>query len=270
MESFEEVLKQYTKNISKFPTNEEKLKKHFITLLLKGSPGEQRRIRILPTKDGTTPFKEVYYHEIEVDGKWLKLWDPKNENKRSPLNELKEKLEKSPTESERDLAKNYRSRKYYIVKVIDRDHEQDGPKFWRFKNNAKQDGVFDKIVPIIRSKGNIFDPHKGRDLIISLNLTKSNNGREYTSVSSIIQDDPSPLHADEQTAMAWLNDTVEWDQVFAKKGEDYLDLIVEGKTPMWDKATSKWVEKTSNNTIVTPDLPEDPQLEDDSDQDLPF
>lgn len=270
MSDFEEVLNQYEKNKSKFPSNEERNKKYFVTILPKGSPGVQRRIRILPTKDGTSPFKEVYFHEFPVDGKWLKLWDPKNENKRSPLNEIKEKLEKSATEAERDLAKNYRSRKFYVVKIIDRDHEQDGPKFWRFKNNAKGDGIFDKIVPIIRSKGNIMDPQTGRDLIVTYNLTKSNNGKEYTAVTSVIQDDPSPLHVDEATSMAWLNDPLEWDQVYSKKGEDYLDLIVDGKTPVWDKATSKWVEKTSNNAIVTPDLPEDPQLEDDSDQDLPF
>ena len=46
MYNFEQVLKQYEKNLTKFPKNEERQKRHFITLLPKGSPGEQRRIRI--------------------------------------------------------------------------------------------------------------------------------------------------------------------------------------------------------------------------------
>ncbi len=58
----------------------------------------------------------------------------------------------------------YKPRKFYIVKVIDRDNEQDGPKFWRFKHNYKQEGIFDKIIPIYKAKGDVADAEKGRDL----------------------------------------------------------------------------------------------------------
>ena len=172
MSTFDAVLAQYEKNKNATSGNsnkmssEDRLKRYFTTVLPKGSKGEERRIRILPTKDGASPFTEVYFHEVQVDGKWVKLYDPKQEGKRSPLNEVKEALEATGVESDRELARTYRSRKFYIVKVIDRDHESDGVKFWRFKHNAKGDGVIDKIFPIFRNKGDITDSTKGRDLIL--------------------------------------------------------------------------------------------------------
>ncbi len=48
---------------------------------------------MLPTKDGSSPFVEVWYHEIQVNGQWVKLYDPeKNDNERSPLTEVYNEL----------------------------------------------------------------------------------------------------------------------------------------------------------------------------------
>jgi lipopolysaccharide export LptBFGC system permease protein LptF len=102
----------------------------------------------------------VFFHEIQVDGKWVKLYDPAQEGKRSPLNEVREGLMMQGDEQSKELAKQYRSRKFYIVKVIDRDNEQDGVKFWRFKHNAKQDGILDKVFPIFQKKGKYHGPRK--------------------------------------------------------------------------------------------------------------
>ena len=121
----------------------------------------------------------------------MKLYDPKQEGKRSPLNEVYQSLLDTGIESDKELAKNYRARKYYIVKVIDREHEDDGPKFWRFKHNSKSDGVLDKIFPIFKSRGDITDIINGRDLTLSLSIIKSGSGKEYTTISSIITEDPS-------------------------------------------------------------------------------
>jgi hypothetical protein len=218
----------------------------------------------------------VWFHEVQVDGKWVKLYDPKQEGKRSPLNEVKEALEATGVESDRELARTYRSRKFYIVKVIDRDHESDGVKFWRFKHNAKGDGVIDKIFPIFRNKGDITDSTKGRDLILTLSLTKSGTGKEYTVINSVLNDDASPLHTDENIAKAWLEDTLTWADVYSKKGEDYLDMVAKGEVPRWDSNQNKFVSSnttTSEETIgapksTTPTV--DPQEEDDVDGDLPF
>lgn len=282
MSSFDAVLAQYEKNKNATSGNankvsqEDRMKKYFTTVLPKGSKGEERRIRILPTKDGSSPFVEVYFHEVQVDGKWVKLYDPKQEGKRSPLNEVYDSLMQTGLDSDRELARNYRSRKFYIVKVIDRDHENDGVKFWRFKHNAKGDGVIDKIFPIFRNKGDITDPEKGRDLILSLTLTKAGTGKEYTTINSVIPEDAGPLHEDASVAKTWADDELTWSDVYSKKGEDYLEMVANGEVPRWDSNQNKWV--SSNNTTgeesignvksSTPVV--DPQADDDTDSDLPF
>lgn len=279
MSVFNSVLAQYEKNKNATSGNgnkvsqEDRMKKYFTTVLPKGSKGEERRIRILPTKDGSSPFVEVYFHEIQVDGNWVKLYDPKQEGKRSPLNEVYESLMMTGVESDRDLARSYRARKFYIVKVIDRDNEQDGPKFWRFKHNAKQDGILDKIFPIFQKKGDITDPETGRDLTLFLSLTKSGTGKEYTSINSIIPEDPAPLSTVQAQADEWLTDDLVWSDVYSKKGEDYLEMVAKGEVPRWDTATSKWVSNSTAEEVISAPKKQayvDPQMEDDSDDDLPF
>ena len=280
MSTFDAVLAQYEKNKNAASGNankvsqEDRMKKYFTTVLPKGSKGEERRIRILPTTDGSSPFKEVYFHEVQIDGKWMKLFDPKQEGKRSPLNEVYESLMQTGVESDRELARQYRSRKFYIVKVIDRDHEQDGPKFWRFKHNGKQEGVLDKIFPIFQKKGDITNAENGRDLTLFLTLTKSNTGKEYTVINSVIPEDASPLHSDEATSKGWLNDELTWSDVYSKKGEDYLEMVARGEVPRWDADSKKWVSNSqSDETLSSPKQSTkvvDPQEDDDVDEDLPF
>jgi hypothetical protein len=280
MSTFDAVLAQYEKNKNATSGNnnkmssEDRMKRYFTTVLPKGSKGEERRIRILPTKDGSSPFVEVYFHEIQVDGKWVKLYDPKQEGKRSPLNEVNEALMGTGVEADREAARQYRSRKFYIVKVIDRDHESDGVKFWRFKHNHKGDGVIDKVFPIFRNKGDVTNAETGRDLILSLTLTKAGTGKEYTVINSVLNDDPSPLHTDADVAKTWLEDELTWSDVYSKKGEDYLEMVARGEVPRWDTASSKWVSNlTTEETIGAPKSSTpvvDPQDDADVDSDLPF
>jgi hypothetical protein len=280
MSTFDAVLAQYEKNKNATSGNnnkmssEDRMKRYFTTVLPKGSKGEERRIRILPTKDGSSPFVEVYFHEIQVDGKWVKLYDPKQEGKRSPLNEVNEALMGTGVEADREAARQYRSRKFYIVKVIDRDHESDGVKFWRFKHNHKGDGVIDKVFPIFRNKGDVTNAETGRDLILSLTLTKAGTGKEYTVINSVLNDDPSPLHTDADVAKTWLEDELTWSDVYSKKGEDYLEMVARGEVPRWDTASSKWVSNlTTEETIGAPKSSTsvvDPQDDAEVDGDLPF
>lgn len=280
MSTFDAVLAQYEKNKMATSGNankvsqEDRMKKYFTTLLPKGSKGEERRIRILPTKDGSSPFVEVYFHEVQVDGKWLKIYDPKQEGKRSPLHEVYEGLMMTGVEADRELARQYRSRKFYIVKVIDRDNEQDGVKFWRFKHNAKGDGTLDKIFPIFRNKGDITDTQKGRDLILSLTLTKAGTGKEYTTINSVIPEDMSPLHEDPNVAKSWIDDELTWSDVYSKKSEDYLEMVAKGEVPRWDSVTNKWVSNSQLEEIIASPKTSTPvvdlQEQDDSDGDLPF
>lgn len=275
------VLAQYEKNTANFDgnrmTQEEKMKKYFACILQDHETQGQRRVRILPTKDGSSPFKEVWYHEIQVEGKWSKFYDPgKNDNERSPLNEVYDELMATGKDSDKELAKQYKSRKFYIVKVIDRDKEHEGVKFWRFKQNFRNDGILDKVIPIWRAKGDITDPNVGRDLIIQLSKAKTGAGKPYTTVQTIMHDDPAPLHVNSDTMKVWMEDELTWEDVYSQKPVEYLEAISRGEVPKWDTETGKYL--YSDSTIMTmggsPSTSQspfqDPQVNSQPDEDLPF
>lgn len=257
-------------------SSEERMKKYFALILDDKSNSGTRHVRILPTKDGSSPFKEAWYHEIQVGGKWQKFFDPgKNDNERSPLNEVYEELMMTGKESDKELAKQYKSRKFYIVKVIDRDHEEDGVKFWRFKHNYKNEGILDKIIPIWRNKGDITDPEKGRDLIIELSKQKTPKGAAYTTVSTIMYDDPTPIHDQSKVLKEWVDDELTWLDVYSKKPVEYLESIARGEVPRWDSDKGGYVYGNGENTTESfggssNTSYQDPQSNSPADEDLPF
>jgi hypothetical protein len=259
-------------------SQEERLKKYFAAVLKESEKQGQRKIRILPTSDGTSPFKEVWFHEIQVDGKWQKFYDPeKNDNERSPLTEVYEALMSTGKESDKELAKQYKPRKFYIVKVIDRDNPEDGVKFWRFKHNYKQEGILDKIIPIWKAKGDITDPSNGRDLILELTKAKTPKGAFYTVIQTVMYDDPSPISSDSQTSDSWVNDELTWQDVYSKKPVEYLEAIAKGETPRWDSEKGSYVygnltesQVSMGGSNATQTKVEDPQQFDQEDDELPF
>jgi hypothetical protein len=260
-------------------SQEDRMKKYFAAILKDNEKQAQKRIRILPTPDGSSPFKEVWFHEIQVDGKWQKFYDPaKNDNERSPLSEVYEELMSTGKEADKELAKQYKPRKFYIVKVIDRDNEQDGVKFWRFKHNYKQEGIFDKIIPIYKAKGDVADAEKGRDLILELTKAKTPKGAFYTVIQTVMYDDPSPVHDDADTMSEWVNDELTWEDVYSKKPTEYLESIARGETPRWDSDAGKYVysdtsegEITMGGSKTTTDPTYvDPQVNEEVDEELPF
>ena len=282
------VLAQYEKNTQRSNngggnsmSQEDRLKRYFTTYLPKGTKSGQKVIRILPTPDGSSPFKEVWYHEVQIDGKWTKLYDPgKNDGERSPLTEVYEELMSTGKDSDKELARQYRPRKFYIVKVIDRENEDHGPKFWRFKDNYKQEGILDKIIPIWRAKGDITDANEGRDLIVELSKSKTNSGIEYTVVQTIMYDDPAPLSDDADQMKEWMEDEMTWSDVYAQRPVEYLEAVARGETPVWDSELKKFVygdgedTETIGGTTTTKEVVKeevaDPQAEMEVDEDLPF
>ena len=258
-------------------SQEERMKKYFAAILTKDETQGQRRVRILPTTDGSSPFKEVWFHELYIDGKWQKFYDPgKNDNERSPLNEVYDELMSTGKDSDKELARQYRPRKFYIVKVIDRDKEQDGPKFWRFKHNYKQEGIFDKIIPIYKAKGDVADPDNGRDLILELTKAKTPKGAYYTVIQTVMYDDPEAIHQDADTMDSWVNDELTWEDVYSKKPTEYLEALARGETPRWDSDAGKYIYGDSSEAEVTiggnkkEEKVLDPQVNDDVDDELPF
>jgi hypothetical protein len=282
MSTLDSVLAQYEKSqqsggSSNKMSMDERMKKYFAAILPQGQNSSQKRIRILPTKDGNSPFVEAWFHEMQVGGQWNKLYDPaKNDNERSPLSEVHEELTSTGKESDKELAKQYKPRKFYIVKVIDRDKPEDGVKFWRFKHNYKNEGVLDKIIPIWRNKGDITDPEKGRDLIIELAKAKTPKGKDYTIIQTIMYDDAQPLHEDKVQSNAWVNDELTWRDVYSKKPTDYLEAIARGETPRWDSDKGGYVYSDSTSEEMSmgggssASSYKDPQENAEPDEDMPF
>ena len=282
MSTLDSVLAQYEKsqqsggNSNKM-SMDERMKKYFAAILPQGQNSAQKRIRILPTKDGSSPFVEAWFHEMQVGGQWNKLYDPaKNDNERSPLSEVHEELTSTGKESDKELAKQYKPRKFYIVKVIDRDKPEDGVKFWRFKHNYKNEGVLDKIIPIWRNKGDVTDAEKGRDLIIELAKAKTPKGKDYTIIQTIMYDDVQPLHEDKSQSDVWVNDELSWRDVYSKKPTDYLEAIARGETPRWDSEKGGYVysdttsEEMSMGGGSSASSYKDPQANAEPDEDMPF
>jgi hypothetical protein len=280
------VLAQYEKSTQNTASSgskmssEDRMKKYFAALLKDNEKQGQRRVRILPTTDGSSPFKEVWFHEILVDGKYQKFYDPgKNDNERSPLNEVYEELMSTGREADKELAKQYKARKFYIVKVIDRDNEQDGVKFWRFKHNYKQEGILDKIIPIWKAKGDVTDPDNGRDLILELTKAKTPKGAFYTVIQTVMYDDPSAISEDADQMADWVGDELTWEDVYSKKPVEYLEAIARGETPRWDSEKGGYVysndetsEVSMGGTPAAKSINEvsDPQANSEVDEELPF
>ena len=288
MSSLDAVLAQYEKNkqttgsSKPMMSQEDRLKQYLSIMLPKGTKSGEKTIRILPTQDGSSPFKEVYFHNIQVQGRWTKLYDPgknqegKPSGDRSPLNEVEEALRLAGDAQSKELARSYRSQKFYIVKIIDRDNEEDGVKFWRFKHNWKGDGPIDKIIPIWQKKGDVTDVNEGRDLTLMLQAVPLPGGRgEYTTVSTVMYEDPTQLSDIAQNAKDWTEDERTWKDVYSQKPVEYLEAIAKGLDPVWDSELKKYVYDDPNsvsNITSTSTLgsTNDPQANDPQSEDLPF
>ena len=285
MSSLDAVLAQYEKNKSAGTskpqmTSEERMKQYLSIMLPKGTKSGEKRIRIVPTTDGSSPFKEVFFHNIQIQGRWTKLYDPgkgsdgKPSGDRSPLNEVEEALRLAGDAQSKELARSYRSQKFYILKVVDRDNEEDGVKFWRFKHNWRSDGPIDKIIPIMAKKGDVTDRNEGRDLTLMLQSVPLPGGRgEYTTVSTVMYDDPAPMHTDAETMDKWVNDERTWRDVYSQKPVEYLEAIAKGLDPVWDSELKKYTYDDPDavkNTSGTKDVFNDPQAGSSTDTDLPF
>ena len=241
------MLKQYEASSSNYRTNNnaEKydLKNYFTTHLPDKQKSAQKRIRILPNDNESTPFVEVYGHKIQVEGEW-KTFTCSNKmfDKDCPFCEAHDALLSTGKDSDKELAKKYNAKKMYVVKVIDRDHEDHGVKFWRFNHDYRKQGAYDKIMGVIMAlRQNIMHPTEGRDLMILIARDQNNK----PAIQSITHLDPSPLNEDDEVANQWLEDTRTWQDVYSVKPYEFLEIIVKGGVPTWSKEDGKYVDKAS-------------------------
>jgi hypothetical protein len=259
--SLDKILSEYNENSASQAKSVRKqvdLSNYFSTFLPKGVNEATKTIRILPGTDGGTPFTPLHVHNHKIDNQWRKFVCPNKEKKKDdgtpedcPFCEAYDVLMAQNTEESRKLAYQYKVKKTYIVKVIDRDKEGEGVKFWRFTHSRQKDGIYDKIISIFKmAKADLSDPETGRDLVITI----ARNDRGIPTVSGIAaQFDVTPLSSDQAQANVWLNDTRTWEDVYSAKSYDYLRILVEDGEPMWDKELKTFVNKKEQKKQVMDD-----------------
>ena len=241
------MLAQYENNNKpKFEKKSEKtydLKNYFNVFLKEGVNSATKTIRVLPTADGSSPFVEVHGHKVEVNGEYKTFACLKEEKGQPcPFCEARELLLATGEESKKELAKKYKARLMYVVKVIDRDKEAEGVKFWRFNHDFRKEGIMDKIMGVISAaRKDVTDANTGHDLVLKINRNQSNVPIVSSIAASLSQ---TPLSEDAAKASEWLNDARTWEDVYSVKSYDYLNIIVTGGIPVWDKDAKKWVAKS--------------------------
>ena len=198
-------------------------------------------IRLMPAKTkGGSPFEIGYFHVMQVNGQWRKLYCREhNDGETCPLCEVEKALKATGSKDDEKIAKTYKAAKFYLARVIDRSKEEDGIKVWRFRHNYKGEGEFDKMIPLFTKKGDLSDPREGRDLVLMLGRGDKNN----TKVTSVMAEDASMLTSDKAKATAWMKDETTWKDIYKASPIDYLEIIANGETPVWDKKLEKFVAK---------------------------
>ena len=165
----------------------------------------------------------------------------------------------------------------HIVRVIDRDHEDEGVKFWRFNEWDNGKGCYDYLKEIYNlyneeaakiaylaeykktptseqlaeymknDKGetrefyNVFNLENGHD--IKLTLTHGENSKDRTEIKIMAELSESPLSYDENEVSKWVNDPKSWNDAYAVKNYDYLEVVLNGGVPVYDSTVGKYVSK---------------------------
>lgn len=250
-------------------------KKNYLnTRLEDGETEKELTIRLLPMDLNTgNPFVLTHFHSVKVPKEifgteWKSyLCLKKNPDidhsvygNKCPFCELNAKAYEM-SEKETDIVKKTalqklsianKSTETVIVRCIERGHEEDGVKFWKFniRQKDKMDPynqimrLYNRYLQKSREKGNgdenILDLFKGRDLIVT--ITDGNAAPSIQCDSEV-----TPLSQDEEQLKAWVYDEKKWTDVFTPKDYDYLTLVSEQKYPWWDKENSKWVDRDEFN-----------------------
>lgn len=236
------------------------------------------RIRILPVSStDSNIFLRLKTHSLKVDHEIAKngfksficLNDEHIANGGSryscPLcnkaqelfDEAKKQREKGDTNLSLTLFKQACSFKYkytYIVRVIDRDHEDEGVKFWRFNENSKGEGCYDKLMAIYNTRReqkpdgtyyNIFDLMEGRDIVLTIKRVFDTKGNDTGKSSINITDGnfSKPLSQNIEQANAWINDEKKWSDAYRIKDADYMAIVADGKIPVKNRETGKYEPK---------------------------
>lgn len=257
--------------------------KNYLDLKLKDHEATKRvKVRFLPiSASDSTVFFDITTHALKVDKEIAKsgfksyvcLNDEKvGSTEECPIckksKELFDKSAKARQEGNEALSKSLfkeacslKKKRTFIARVVDRDHEEEGVKFWRFNENSKGEGIYDKLMSLYNTRKqesldegegeyNIFDLYEGKDIIINVSKSQIPDGfggmKDTIAYNITDSGNRKPLSKDIEKANSWLNDEKTWKDVYSNKSVDYLELVVNGKIPVYNKELGKYVEKTEN------------------------
>jgi len=272
MSSLDAMMKQYETNATSSNKKRKSTKydenNYFGTRLKEGVNSAQMKVRILSAGE-ESPFVEIHGHKKLVDGKYRTFVCPKHEKgENCPFCEARELLLAEGTPESKKEAGQYGAKKMYVVKLIDRENPEHGVKFWRFNHHYKNAGTWDKIVAaakVLPEGSNPFSSEAGRDMIISITRDGKNS-----LVSGINFDfAETPLSSDSEQAAAWMASANEltWNDVYSVKPYEYLEIVVRGGSPYWQKNANgeggKWIDKatlTEGSSNPTPSEAHDSEL----------
>lgn len=269
------IVEQHNKEIEANAPKENKTafdaKNYLNTRLANNESTRTVTVRLLPFDvNGGSPFKKVHMHSVKVNKEispsgYKKFVCPKR-NKKSDGTFYSDKCPFCETSLEarnrryetKDTAlrKTYgdieyanSAREMWIVRCIERGHEDEGVKFWMFPSNKNGNGVYDQMINLynLRKKSaakkgnnyNIFDVNNGEDFILTINRTSDNK----TSIQVVDEGIPSPLTNDVERGNAWIADTKKWDEVYTVKPYDYMAIVLQGGVPVYNKVLNTFVDK---------------------------
>lgn len=248
-------------------------------------------IRLLPIdKDSKTPFKIIRMHNVNVPAEiaesgWKKYVclsetkdiDHEKYGNKCPFCELRyeafkrakdESLDKGERNKWYQLGKDSFPHDICIIRCIERGHEEDGPKFWKF--TIKKDGTdpYNLITNLndtrreekkaygllTNENWTLYDVLTGKDLKIIITKEKQEQDSKAKATKrgiSIMDYGPEgPASLDQTKIEQWVNDEKKWSDVFAIKPYDYLSIVLDGEIPFFNKDEQKWVvkeKKTESN-----------------------
>lgn len=253
--------------------------------LTKNEMTKTLKIRLLPFfPEGGSPFHMIHTHTLKVPKKiaesgfksYVCLRNTKDIDSslgdKCPICEIHDEanklLRQAETEADKkrysDLEYQTRCKNTWVVRCIERGHEDEGVKFWKFNVSQKKDGVYDKLFNLFKERKeesgeeeyNIFDLENGKDLIIT--LSKDNNNK--VAINIVDAGRESPLSKDPELAEKWINDDKKWNDVYVAKPYEYLKIVSTGGVPFFDKENKIWVseeeilaakeEETKNESIT--------------------
>ncbi len=227
------------------------------------------KIRLLPMDlDTGNPFVKVYTHNVKVPKEVSKSGyksyiclnktpgiDHEVFGNKCPFCELNREAYSESTKTDDPVKKKAWQeisvanlhRETVIVRCIQRGKEDEGVKFWKFNIRDKdKSDPYNQIMRLYKTRKeeaeaagqtlNILDIYNGRDLNIT--ITDGNSAPAVSDAGF-----STPLSKDENQMKQWIYDSKKWQDVFAIKPYEYLNIVSQMRIPWYDRDLGKWVDK---------------------------